>query len=110
VLLPGETNAPGTLSGKVGTPTPVSLGAGGFETVTINAVDSTWHIVNTSGDQITITTSDTSGITPNPSSLAGGTVQETLEFVDQGNWTVTATDSSNTNILSNASSSVAVGP
>src|SRR6266568_5160462 len=40
VLLPGESNAPNTVSGKTGTPNPVSLsGDNGLVTVTVNAVD-----------------------------------------------------------------------
>jgi hypothetical protein len=110
VLLPGETNAPGTSTGKIGTPDQVSLGAGGLETVTINACDSTWHIVNVSGDSISVASTDGSGINPNPSPLAGGTVQEMVEFGSEGSFTITAQDESNTNIPSATSSSVTVGP
>ncbi|MGH7952350.1 MAG: hypothetical protein ACREFE_10580 [Limisphaerales bacterium] len=110
VLFPGETNAPNTISGKIGTPDPVSVGDGGYVNVTINAVDSTWHIVNTSGDQIQVSTTDGSANLPTPASLANGTVQELIQFQSAGNFTVTATDNTNTNITSNISSSITVNP
>jgi hypothetical protein len=108
VLLPGETNAPGTVSGKVGTPT--SANADDFYTVTVNAVDSTFHIVNVSGDNIHLTTTDGGAITPSDASLANGTVQMTLEWGDGGgNFTVTASDTTNPGtITSGTSSSVTV--
>ena len=43
ILLPGMTNAPGTALGYVGTPTAQSLSGSGTD-ITVNAVDSTWHI------------------------------------------------------------------
>ena len=106
VLLPGETNAPNTLTGKIGTPTPVnSLNTA---TVTVNAVDSTWHIVNVSGDNIHFTASDSSVITPNDAALANGTVQGTALFISAGSFTFTAHDTTNTNIVSGTSSSITV--
>jgi hypothetical protein len=111
VLLPGETNAPGTITGKTGTPTPVSLGAGGLETVTINSVDPTFHLVTVSGDNIHLTTTDGSAITPNDAPLANGTLQQTIAFGSQGTFTVTASDTTNpSTIATNMSSSVVVGP
>ena len=56
VLLPGETNAPGTVSGKTGTPTPQSVGTP--TTVTVNAVDANWNIVSLS-DTVQLSSSDT---------------------------------------------------
>lgn len=100
VLWPGQTNAPGTVNGYVGTPAPQSISAGGgvaLVPVTINACDSSWHIVNAS-DTISVTSSDGTAIDPSPASLVHGTVQETIGFVSPGTPTVTATDTSNTNI------------
>ena len=111
VLLPGETNAPNTLTGKVGSPNPVSLGAGGTITVTINAVDSTYHIVTTApGDTIALSSTDATAALPAPAALANGTVTVQLTFGNTGNFTVTATDTTNTNIPPATSSSVTVGP
>jgi len=110
VLLPGETNAPNTPTGKSGTPTPLSFAASsGAIQVTINSVDSTWHIVNTS-DQVTLTSSDSGALTPVQTALQNGTLTEEVDFSAQGSFTVTATDATSTNILSNTSSAVTVGP
>jgi hypothetical protein len=113
VLLPGETNAPGTLTGKTGTPTPVSLSAsGGFETVTVNAVDSTFHIITSATDTVDINCTDPNSYLPNPAALVNGTVtlQEQLDFQDEGTFTVTAADQSNGGITMGTSSPVVVGP
>ena len=42
--MPGETAAPGTASGKTGTPT--ARAAGAPFTVTVNAVDANWNLIN----------------------------------------------------------------
>src|SRR5439155_1631715 len=56
LLVPGETAAPGSATGKTGTPT--SETAGTAFTVTINAVDAFWNLVNTAADTVGITASD----------------------------------------------------
>jgi hypothetical protein len=43
ILVPGETAAPGTPTGKTGTPTAQT--AGSAFTVTVNAVDTNWNVV-----------------------------------------------------------------
>jgi hypothetical protein len=68
VLWPGETNAPGTATGKIGSPAPVA--AGDNVTVTVNAVDNTWHIVNVSGDNIHFTAASSSVTGPPDAALA----------------------------------------
>jgi hypothetical protein len=111
VLLPGETNAPNTPTGKVGTPTPISVGAGLPIDITINAVDANYHIVTTApGDTIDITSSDALAVLPLPAPLVNGTVTQQLYFGNTGNFTVTATDTTNNNIPPANSSSVTVGP
>ena len=47
VLLPGETAAPGTASGKTGTPTAQTAGTG--YSVTVNAVDDNWNLIDING-------------------------------------------------------------
>ena len=91
VLLPGETNAPGTATGKVGTPLPQTVG-NPFD-LTINACDSTWHIVNSS-DTVAITSSDTTAWLPANTALVSGTatISANFYFGTAGTWTVTATD------------------
>jgi hypothetical protein len=112
VLLPGETNAPNTLTGKTGTPDPtLSASTNTLVNVTINAVDATWHIVKVSGDNIHLTTTASTAITPNDAALASGTLQQIVDYTsNQGTWTITATDTTNTNIPPASSSSFSVGP
>jgi hypothetical protein len=112
VLLPGETNAPGTVTGKVGTPDPVSLGAGGLATVTVNAVDSTWHIVPNVTDALSFSCTDPGPaiFSPATPSLVNGTVQTTVLFGTQGSWTITATDTTTNAISAATSAPITVGP
>lgn len=111
VLLPGETNAPNTPTGKIGTPNLVSLGAGGSIDVTINAVDSTYHIVTTApGDTIAIESTDVLSFPSTPAALVNGTVTQQLFFGSTGTFTVTATNMSNISIPNATSSSVTVAP
>jgi hypothetical protein len=120
VLLPGETNAPNTATGRTGTPTPVSFGAGGECDFTVLAVDAHWNPVPGYNDTIAITTTDTGptgAILPGPTPMVNGVAQFTaanangaLYFQDEGAFTITATDTSNTGIPANTSSSVTVGP
>jgi hypothetical protein len=92
VLLPGETNAPGTLTGKIGTPDPQPVSSP-FD-LRINACDATWNIAATCSDSVAITSSDLSAWLPPNATLANGTVTITGNFFFQssGTWTVTATD------------------
>jgi hypothetical protein len=111
VLFPGETNAPGTPTGKVGTPTPLSLGAsGGNIQITVNAVDSAFHIAHGSTDTISFTSTDSSGNLPNPAALVDGTVKVNMIFNSTGNFTITATDTTNVAIPPATSSSIEVDP
>lgn len=86
ILAPGETAAPGTATGKTGTPTIRTLSIP-FN-VTVNAVDEYWNPAITT-DTISITSSDASAVLPAPSVPASFSV--TLNTV--GAFTVTATDS-----------------
>jgi hypothetical protein len=89
ILMPGETNAPGTANGKIGTPTPEAVGVP-FN-VTVSAVDNAWHIVN-SVDSIHLTSSDASATLPADAALASGTGTFSVTFNATGNFTVTAAD------------------
>jgi hypothetical protein len=92
VLLPGETNAPNTTTGKIGTPDPQTSFA--FIDLRINACDPTWHIVTSCNDTVTITSSDTSAGLPPDTALLNGTttIADIFYFGSPGTWTVTATD------------------
>jgi hypothetical protein len=98
ILLPGETAAPGTPTGKTGTPTLEPLNAG-FN-ITVNAVDEHWNIVPTATDTIAITSTDTAAVLPPNAALASGTVtfNGSFQFSTPGTWTITATDVTAANI------------
>ena len=116
VLLPGQTNAPGTALGYVGTPTTISLAAQGFNptTVTVNACDATWHIISGASDQIHLSTSDGSAFLPADLSLSNGTVTFSgangVLFQTAGPQTVTATDYTDGTKTPNTSAPVTIDP
>jgi len=92
VLMPGETAAPGTSSGKSGSPTTQTAGAA--VTVTVNAVDDNWNLVNTVTHTVAITSSDANAALPSSAALASGTQTFSVTFktASVSGWTVTATD------------------
>jgi hypothetical protein len=110
VLFPGETNAPNTVSGKGGTPNPISYGNdNGTVNVTVNAVDPTFHIVNTAaGNNVSLTSSDTGASIPPGAALVNGTLTQSVTFSAPGSYTVTATN--NTVPMTATSSSITVNP
>ncbi|HWD20790.1 MAG TPA: hypothetical protein VHB20_16095 [Verrucomicrobiae bacterium] len=106
VLMPGETNAPGTPTGKVGSPLPEPVGS--FFAATVNAVDAQWNIVNYNKDAIVITSSDSGASLPNGLSLNGGTAAVNMAFGTTGPQTITATDSGQASITAATSSATTV--
>jgi hypothetical protein len=113
VLWPGETNAPGTPTGVIGTPNPASYNLGATIPVTVNGCDSTWHIVNISGEQIylysqTVALGSDIAVTGGP--LVNGTANLTITYINKTNNlnTVTTGDSLNTNILQGTSSVITI--
>lgn len=111
VLLPGETAAPGTPSGKTGTPDVQHVGVP-FD-VTVNAVDNNWSLISSISDTIHITSSDTApngALLPNDAALAGGTGTFSVILQDTGTFTVTAADLTDTNKVPVTSSSITSSP
>jgi hypothetical protein len=110
VLLPGETNAPNTTTGKGGTPTPIP--AGSIINVTVNAVDSTFHIISGIADNVGLTSTDSGAILgaipSNPMPLANGTVDIQVQLNTSGSQTISATDTTSTNIPTATSSPITV--
>jgi hypothetical protein len=96
VLMPGETAAPGTPTGKTGTPTAQQVNVP-FDVI-VNAVDDSWHVVTSVSDTINITSSDGSATLPADAALVGGTGPFTVTFNAAGTWTVTATDVANSSL------------
>ena len=91
VLMPGETAAPNTPTGKTGTPNIQAVGLP--FTVTVNAVDADWNVVSSATDTVDITSNDTTAGLPADAALANGTGSFSFYFGQPGtNWTVTATD------------------
>src|SRR5439155_1679115 len=91
LLVPGETAAAGTATGKTGTPTDQI--AGTAFNVTVNAVDANWNLVSSApANTIGITTTDANDTNPANATLASGTRTFAVTFKTAGSWTVTATN------------------
>lgn len=91
VLLPGETAAPGTATGKTGTPTAVQVFTP-FDIV-VNAVDNDWYPITGVTDTIHLATDDTTATVPADAQLVNGTATFTgAYFGAEGTFTFTATD------------------
>ena len=105
LLVPGETAAPGTTTGKTGTPSPQSLGTA-FD-VTVNAVDAQWNNVG-SNDRVGITSSDPAATLPANAVLASGTRTFSVALNTLGSWTVTATDIDDGTKTASTSAAIAV--
>ena len=104
VLLPGETAAPGTLSGKTGTPQAQTAGVPFF--VTVRACDNTWTLVPSVTHSIQILASDASASLPAPAQLVGGTADFLVILNAGGNFTIFAHDQSDGTISDGTSSVV----
>jgi hypothetical protein len=99
ILLPGETAAPNTPTGKTGTPIAQHADPGdGSEafSVIVNAVDANWNVVNVQNNTIHLASTDSGNflVTDIPADmpLSGGTVTFTVVFLANGSATITATD------------------
>src|SRR6266404_2328693 len=108
VLLPGESAAPGSPSGKTGT--PIAQTAGAAFIVTVNAVDATWNLINTVTDTVRITASDNNATLPANAPLVNGAKTFSVTMKTAGSVTVTASDVTDTTKTANTSSSVSVNP
>src|SRR6266851_2028853 len=108
LLVPGESAAPGTASGKTGT--PVAQIASSAINVTVNAVDANWNQSVSASDMVRITSSTNSASLPANSPLTNGTQISTVSFNTNGSFTLTATDIVAQTILSATSPSITVTP
>jgi Bacterial Ig domain len=101
LLVPGETPAPGSTNGKIGTPA-VEFSNVPFN-VTVNGVDANWNLINTN-DTIRIASSDPAAILPPNGALVSGTRNFTVTLVTPGaNLTVSASNVTHTAIAANTS-------
>src|SRR5213079_3356805 len=104
ILLPGETAAPGTATGKTGSPTAQTAGTAIASGIVVNAVDANWNLVSTATTNVTITSSDANatiaddnGATAGNLTLVAGTrALSSFTFKTVGTRTVTATDAGGT--------------
>jgi hypothetical protein len=81
-LAPGETAAPGTPTGKTGTPTN-QLPDTAFN-VTVRAVDANWNLVNTATDTVAINSSDIFAALPANAALVAGIKQFSVKLSEAG--------------------------
>ncbi|HEX5131681.1 MAG TPA: FlgD immunoglobulin-like domain containing protein [Candidatus Krumholzibacteria bacterium] len=105
VILPGESPAPGTGTGKSGAPASQTVGVP--FSVTIRACDSSWNLVTSITNSVSLTSSDGSATLPASFSLSGGTAVVTATLNSAGSFTFTADDGSDPTIPVATSSSVA---
>jgi hypothetical protein len=101
VLMPGETAAPGSGTGKTGSPTPQTVNTP--LNVIVNAVDANWNLISTN-DTVHLTSTDSSALLPANVPLSGGTGTFTITFLTTGLQTVTASDVTHPGIASNTGS------
>jgi len=104
VLLPGESAAPGTSSGKTGTPSAQTAGIPFV--VTVNACDDTWTVVPSVTHTIRILSSDASASLPAAAQLVNGTGNFLVILNADGNFLIFAHDQSDVTIPDGASSTV----
>ncbi len=104
VLLPGETAAPGSPSGKTGTPTAQTVGVP--FSITVRACDNTWTTVTSVTDQIQILSSDASATLPTPSLLSSGVATFQVTFNAGGTFQIFAHDQTDGTIPDGTSSNV----
>jgi hypothetical protein len=108
LLLPGETAAPGTLTGKTGTPSEFTVGQ--VYTVRVNAVDENWNVVESS-HQISIQTNESVPLELSSAPLNNGTLTlSNIIFKTAGTYGLSAVDSEDANIDEGISSELTVNP
>jgi hypothetical protein len=106
ILLPGETAAPGTPTGKTGTPDPQTQYTP-FD-VRINAVSDDWALISGITDTVTLTTTDGDPLLPPDAALVNGTVTMTVDLGTVGTQTITVSDVTDPAIQSDTSSGVTI--
>ena len=72
LLLPGETAAPGTATGKTGTPVAQTAGAAMLNNVRVNAVDADWNVIASASPDVAIGSSDAAAAIADDNGATGG--------------------------------------
>ena len=106
VLLPGESAAPGTPSGKSGSPRPATAGVP--FSVTVRACDDSWNTVTSITHSVSILSSDKSATLPPTAQLVSGTGAYTVTLNAAGSFNVQAHDESDNTIPDGVSAPVTV--
>jgi hypothetical protein len=106
VLLPGESAAPGTSSGRNGSPRAQTAGVP--FTIMVRACDDTWNTVGTVTDAIEILASDASATLPLTQQLQAGSAAFDITLNAAGTFTVYGHDATDTTIPDGTSSPVTV--
>ena len=104
VLLPGESPAPGTGSGKSGIPLDQTVGIP-FDVV-VRACDSSWNLVPSVTNVVSFTSTDIGATLPGNTSLSGGQATVSVAFNSDGSFTITADDETDGTIPQAVSSPV----
>ena len=106
VLMPGESAAGGTATGKTGTPTTQS--AGNPFTITVRAVDQYWNLVSGINDSVHLTSTDAFAWMPADTVLNNGQCLIQVRLHKSGQQTITASDNANSSILTDTSSPITI--
>ena len=104
ILLPGENAAPGTTTGKTGTPRTQTVGVP--FTLTVRACDDSWNTVTTVSDAIQLLSSDASATLPPVAQLSSGQRLFTVTLNAAGTFTFQAHDQTDQTIPDGASAGV----
>ena len=96
VLLPGEVAAPGTPSGKTGTPAAQTVNVP--FTVRVLACDASYNLVTSITHVVSLSSSDESATLPSNTQLVGGQAELAVTMNAAGSFTVTASDESDPTI------------
>ncbi len=104
ILLPGETAAPGSPSGKSGA--PIAQTAGVPFSVTVNSCDDQWNVATGVSDVIQTTCSDASATLPAPMQIQSGSVTFPVTLNAGGTFTIYEHDQTDATIPNGASSPV----
>jgi len=96
VLLPGESAAPGTATGKFGTPASQVVGIP-FD-VRVSACDDSWNTVASITDVVRLTSTDATASLPAATALQAGTRTLAVTINAAGSFTISATDQTDNTI------------
>jgi autotransporter-associated beta strand protein len=105
VLVPGESAAPGSPTGRTGSPSDQTANVP--FAVNLLAVDADWNVVS-STDTVAITSSDADAVLPADAALVAGAGAFSVTLETDGSTTVTATDVTDGSKTASTSSAIAV--